>query len=279
MKKAYCLYDTTTNIEYSAESLRIYLPTKKGYVNYNIVHSVREEINANVWRLGQAFACDDSLNSLYELTRFGAEWDMAVTIVGRDDFIGGSNHGDETTYFIELEIDGIRAELSSLDKVTEFESLKFTVESIGFDPDDHESKALIHKKEYLINDMGFTVDQKVKWLSDYSLESCYLAMMPPLKSLTETFFTDNKVVHKTIEGQSVINGTKSATVYGKESGAWFSMSILEYPRIMEKTRFLLTDNGGSPYNKMYFVVCSSHKLEKGEEWHSSVRYNIDIENK
>ena len=127
--------------------------------------------------------------------------------------------------------------------------------------------------------MGFTVDQKVKWLSDYSLGSCYLAMMPPLKSITETFFTDNKVVHKAIEGQAVINGTKSATVYGKESGAWFSMSILEYPLIMEKTRFLLTDNGGSPYNKMYFVVCSSHKLEKGEEWQSSVRYNIEIENK
>ena len=57
LKKPYCVYDRMSDIEYADGCLKIFLPVKKGYVNYNIVRSVRKEINADVWRLGQAFAC------------------------------------------------------------------------------------------------------------------------------------------------------------------------------------------------------------------------------
>ena len=279
LKKPYFIYDRMSDIEYANGCLKIFLPTEKGYVNYNIVRSVRKEINADVWRLGMAFACGDSLDTLCEITRFGAEWDMAVMIEGRDDFIGGSNHGDEISVSFELEIDGkIIEDITAVDTPTAFETLKFRAESVGYDPDDHETKSLIHKKEYLVNSAGITVSQKVTWLYDYSLGSCYLAMMPPLKKLTDTYFTDNEPHHKPIQKETVIIGARSATLYGKESGVKYTMSLRKYPTLMENSRFLITDNGGSPYNKMYFFACKGYSVKKGEEWETEVAYNIKIDN-
>lgn len=276
-KKTYCKYDAEANFEYARGCFRVYLPTNKGYVNFNIIHSVRENIFADTWRLGQAFGYDDNLEGEYRLTPFGAEWDMAVMIDGRDDFIGGSNHGDEIFTSVKLTLDGKETEITSLTSLTEFSEIKFVTESVGYDPSDHTTKVLIHKKEHTITPDGITNTQSVEFLGDYLMQNSYLAMMPPMKSLTDSYFTDKDPSPKKITGQVLEFGAKSATVFGEESGVRFTMSIPEYPELKNSDRFLITDNGGGAYNKMYFIACKGQEVRRGDVWRSVTEYKITVE--
>ena len=79
-KRACCRYDATIDFEGALGGLRIFLPAARGYVNYNLVHSVKENRNCDTWRLSQAFAVDERFENAYELTPHGAEWDMAVKL-------------------------------------------------------------------------------------------------------------------------------------------------------------------------------------------------------
>lgn len=275
-KKPYCKYDENAAFEYARGCFRVYLPTKRGYVNFNIIHSVRENIFADTWRLGQAFGYDDSLENEYQLTPFGAEWDMAVMIDGRDDFIGGSNHGDEIFTSPKLFLDGKEREITSIIDLTEFSEIKFITESVGYDPDDHQTKVLIHKKEHLITSDGIRNTQSVEFLGDYLMQNSYLAMMPPLKTLTDSYFTDADPEPKKITGGVLEFGAKSATVYGEKSGISYTMSIPEYPCLKCSDRFLMTDNGGGAYNKIYFIACKGQEVKKGDVWRSVTCYSITV---
>ena len=275
-KKLYCKYDAEAAFEYARGVFRVYLPTERGYVNFNIIHSVRENIFADTWRLGQAFGYDDNLEYEYQLTPFGAEWDMAVMIDGRDDFIGGSNHGDEIFTSARLILDGRETEISSLTELCEFSEIKFITESVGYDPADHETKVLIHKKEHLITAEGIRNTQSVEFLGDYLMQNSYLAMMPPLKTLTDSYFTDADPTPKKITGGVLEFGAKSATVYGEKSGISYTMSIPEYPTLKCSDRFLMTDNGGGAYNKIYFIACKGEEVKSGDVWHSVTEYKISV---
>ena len=273
-KRRLVRYDTEAAFEYAEGCLRFYLPTKSGFINYNIVHSVRREITADIWRLGQAFGYDGDLSGEYKLTPFGAEWDMAVMLEGRDDFIGGSNHGDEIFTSIDVIIDGRSTELSSLAKLTDFESATVKVSSVGYDPNDHKSVALLHYKEYSVTERGVTVSQRIEWQRDFSVGSSYLAMMPPMKTLTEVYMTDNHPAAKPIVNGTVVTGARSATLSGINSGMKFTMSIEKYPDLLPETRFLITDNSGNAYNKMYFFAAKGNEVKRGEIWESVTSYSI-----
>ena len=275
-KQTYCIYDEKAAFEYARGCFRIYLPTKRGYVNFNIIHSVRENIFADTWRLGQAFGYDDRLENEYPLTPFGAEWDMAVLIDGRDDFIGGSNHGDEIFTSVKLILDGAEKEIPSLTSLTPFSEIKFITESVGYDPADHETKVLIHKKEHLITEEGIKNTQSVEFLGDYLMQNSYLAMMPPLKTLTDSYFTDTDKTPRKAHREVLEFGARSATVFGAESGVSFTMSIPEYPTLKCSDRFFITDNSGGAYNKMYFLACKGQEVRRGDVWHSVTEYKIEI---
>ena len=120
VKQPYCEYDSTMGFEFGKGGLRIYIPTVNGYINYNIVHSVEESINTDVWRLGQAFAVDDNLKNAYAITPHGAEWDMALMLSGRKDYIGGSAHGDEKHTSLTMMIDGKEVEITSIKDLTSY---------------------------------------------------------------------------------------------------------------------------------------------------------------
>lgn len=274
-KTLYCRYDPTIEIESSVGGLRIFVPTKNGYINYNFVHCICEIKNCNTWRLGKAYAFDDNFENEFELTPKGAEWDMALRIDGRPDFIGGYAHGDEIFNSLSLSLDGIPTEMESLTAMTEFCELIITVESIGFDPNDSVTQVLKHFKEYIISKDGITLNQRVEWLNDYTLGASYMAMMPPLKSLTDKFYTNvDNAPKDAADNYGRILGATRAVVYGTESGISFSMSIPKYPSLVGGNSFLLTDNRGKPYNKMYFVICKGADVSEGDVWETTTEYNI-----
>ena len=274
-KNPCCVFDTSSTIDFATECFKIFLPMEFGFVNFNIVHSLRREIVSDVWRLGMAYAYDDALEKNYLLTRFNAEWDMAIHLFGRDDFIGGSNHGDEVYYSASLFIDGVRRDIRRITELTEFENLVFRTESVGYDPDDHVTKVLLHKKEFRVDKDGITTEQSVEWLTDRDVDNSYLAMMPPLKTMTDSFYFDLDPQVRDIKCGFAEDGVHSATLFGKESGVYYTMTVGDYPEF-GKSRFIITDNGGSPYNKMYFLACKRADVKVGDVWHSVTRHEIKL---
>lgn len=273
-KRAYCIFDSLFDGEKSVGALRIYLPTKIGYINFNIGHSVDKEIVCDMWRMTFAYACDDDFKNAYPLNP-SAEWDMAVRIKDRDDFIGGQLHGDEIYTGMKLFVDGAEKDLCSLTELTAFDALIMQVESIGYDPKDHRTEALKHYKEYTVTADGISTEQRVEWLNDYELSSCYLAMMPPLKTYTDSYYTDaDTTVRKITNSNFRLENRRSATLFGEESKLHFRMSVPKYPKYDTGNCFLLSDNGGRPYNKMYFPVCTSACVKNGEVWESRTEYII-----
>ncbi len=274
-KRPYCRFDPTVDFEKAVGGLRIFLPASVGYVNYNFTHTVCESKNCDTWRLSKAYAFDDNFENEYELTPKGAEWDMALRLDGRPDFIGGYAHGDEIFSSLSVEIDGEAAEITSFLSLTAFDRLVITVGSIGYDPNDSTTPALKHFKKYLIDKEGITLEQRVEWLGDYTLGASYMAMMPPLKSLTDKFYTNvDRTPKEAISSYGSVMGATEATVFGSESGIAFSMSVPKYPILAGGNRFLMTDNKGGPYNKMYFVICKGAKVSLGDVWETETKYSI-----
>ena len=276
-KGLYCQYDPTLSFESAKGGLRIFVPTVNGYVNYNLVHSVHEGKNCDTWRLGKAYAFDNALQNEYELTPDGAEWDMALRLSGRPDFIGGYAHGDEVYDSLSVVINEKNADIESFLTLTPFDKMHIYVTSIGYDPNDSATAALKHWKEYVISEEGILLHQRVEWLNDYTLTSSYLAMMPPLKSLTNLFYTNaDPVSREAISHYGRTPHATEAVVYGETSGVSFSMSVPQYPSLSGGDMFSLTDNSGRPYNKMYFVVCNGADVSKGDVWETTTKYAIVV---
>ena len=276
VKTPYFKYENTPSFESGTEYLRLYLPTERGFVNFNVIRSVKSEAFADIFRLGKAFAYDDNLENEFPITPERAEWDMAIKIVNREDFIGGLIHGDEVTLNISVMLDGKDVDFTEFKELTPFTEMKITVDSAGYDPADHKTKALFHKKEYTVTKDGITSRQRVEFLGDFPLENSYLAMMPPCKDYTDTFFTDKTPTpEKAVSGIKIL-GVKSATVFGKESGISFTMSIPEYPTLFGGDQFCMSDNGGRNYNKMYFPVTTGDTVKCGDVWNSVTEYKIEI---
>lgn len=276
-KQPFCQYGTDFDFAAATEGLRVYLPTQIGYICYCLVHSVKESIYADLWRIGRAYACDDELKNTYPITTPSAEWDMAVRLLGRDDAIGGYAHGDESFTALSLFVDGTETAPATLVAPTPFTKLCMVEDSVGCDPDDHTTQVLLHHKEYLVDAKGITLHQRVEWLDSYPLQRAYLAMMPPMKAYTDHFSTNFTPTEKicSVDGKlnvKVPNATR-AVVNGEHLR--FEMSVPRYPSLPGGNSFLLTDNGGAPYNKMYFILCGYTSVERGDVWETTTTYAIE----
>ncbi|MBE6583364.1 MAG: hypothetical protein E7649_00090 [Ruminococcaceae bacterium] len=256
------------------ESLRLYLPIEDGYVNYNIVHSVSEGRQCDTWRLGVVYLCDEKLCRIRPLTRAGAEWEMALKLTGRPDFIGGYAHGDEVFDKIEITVDGLNRKLDSLSNLSECESLDFEVWSRGYDPSAPQTQVLEHYKMLSVNAEGVRVEQKVDWLSDFELGNCYMAMMPPYKAETDVYYTDKDTTPKPICEPVSISGNSNALYLSGKSGLTFCMKVEKHLSCGE-AEYYISDNGGVPYNKMYFVLPHGKKTTYGDIWQTCTVYSIN----
>ena len=122
--------------------------------------------------------------------------------------------------------------------------------------------------------------QRIEWLNDYELEKSYLAMMPPAKSLTDWYYTDTDPVPKPIsEHRFEVEGCKSATLFGRESGFSFRMAVPRYPVCEMGSLLLVSDNKSDRYNKMYFPVCRDFSVKRGDIWESLTEYEIKREHR
>ena len=280
-------YDASLSHDGGKGGLRILYPVMDGYIEYTFLHSVAPEKNCDIWRMSIVNALDERGEFLYRLTKASAEWEMAIRLEGRPDFIGGFNHGDEIGCSPIFCLDGKSVAPEELSEPRDFSRLEVTVESTGFDPASPAVPVLSHKKEYLYGENGVDLRQEVIWQRDVTLATkmkSYLAMMPPLKyspgdeafSITDSFaFCDDRIqsiTHLPIESEQ----TKGITVEGKEYR--FVMQASEYAPLYPNSYFsFLTDNGNLNYNKMYisFAGGEADFISAGTRWTARTHYRIE----
>jgi len=274
-KRACCQYKNERADDAGVEALKLYLPVSDGFINYNIVHSVTKGSNCNTWRLSVVYHCDDELQRVRPLTRTGAEWEMALMIQERPDFIGGYAHGDEVYEKLELTVDGKKVEKEELSELVTFDELIAEVWSVGYDPLDSATKSLLHYKKITIDKEQVKVEQSVEWLNDYLLGKSYMAMMPPYKDVTDSYYTNTDTTKKPISVNVNITdmgGFDTLYLCG-ELGFTFSMKIEKYLTDGQNS-FLISDNGGVPYNKMYFPLHHGGSVKRGDIWETTTVYTV-----
>ena len=273
----YCRYNGEYRTEKSRGALEIYLPTADGYICHRLARTVYAERNADVWRLSVVTACDRDFGNHSPITCEGAEWEMALRIEGRPDFIGGFAHGDERDTDVTVCLDGGEVAVEALTAPTPCCEMTFKTTSVCYDPLDSKTEALLHEKTYTVTAGGIHLAQRMEWLGNYPLSSCYAAMMPPLKVYTDTYQTDldpAPIPFDLRAKREQVDGAREARLWSEASGLSYTMAIEPYGLYPESGRFTLSDNGGAPYNKMYFSLCEGGEVKKGAVWHTVTRYCI-----
>jgi hypothetical protein len=275
-KLAYCEYATEDLKDSGTEALRVLLPAAQGYILHYLVHSVKESNGCDVWRLGPAYHVPDDVADEILLTTPRAEWEMAIRLKDRPDFIGGVIHGDERMTRAVFRMDGREFTPSMLSKCTAFTTLEVEVDSTGFDPLHPETSVLLHHKVLTFTSEGVTVRQRVEWLGDYALGNSYMAMMPPRKEWTNSYKADTGLALNSIKEEHISATKKTEELYLCGDDYGFSMRVPRYLSHAEGNKYLITDNGGGSYNKMYFVLAHGGHAHMGDVWETETNYRIDI---
>ena len=266
------------NFHRATEKLMIYIPTLSGYIRYDVHYSVVKEINCDCWRIEDIYHCDEDLTEIKCLSAKG-EWECAVRLEGRPDFSGGTAHGDEVFQNVKFIIDGKKTLPQDIESVMEFEKMIIVENSLLYDPNDSKTVIAKHGKEYTFTSEGFDLRQSVIWQIDDELSSCYLAMFPVSKRVTDHvyFETDHTFLEIPKAEDCCRDNCKRATIYSDENNFYAEFYVSEYPDGYEKSgECLISDNGGGPYNKMYYRAASGGRVTVGTTWKSATHYRIAV---
>ena len=281
-------FDPALSYDSGQGGLRIRYACRGGSIEYTFLHSVATEKNCDIWRMSVVNALDEKGELLRSLTKKYAEWEMAIRLKDRPDFIGGFNHGDEVGQTPLFILDGETVLHEDLTEWREFSGLEISMDSAGFDPASPEKKVLSHHKEYLYDEDGVHLSQEVTWLTGEELDSrlkSYLAMMPPLKhdpKNAEDVLTDSFAFGGELFPIGALpvekRDAREITVAGEKSGYAFTMAVSDYAPLYPNSYLaFVTDNGNLNYNKMYFSFGggSADEVPAGTVWRAKTHYRIE----
>ena len=310
-KKPFMQYRPVDTVEfpnsYNKEEIDIYLPAKVGYIKYTLLRNELNAYNALSWRLDKAFSYDyinGDLSKRFIIVNSG-EYEMALQIDGRNDFIGGIAHGDEVLETITFFIDGNKInDISLITDFTNFKEFKVVETTLLYDPADEAtletraqySPVAIHGKEYIFNKDGIKLSQFVQWLKEETLTASYMTMFPIVRGndsvsvtqITDTFYANDDYINydvSTIVGASGNawawrkNCTK-AFIWSNISGVSASVEMLKQTNIdnIGARQFKVQDS--AYYNKMYWSVCgvggALYTVNINDRFETETQYYIDV---
>lgn len=271
IKKSKVVYKKI-NESNSKEKISVYIPTNKGYVEYDFRHNVNITDNANSWEIFKVYHCDNELNQIKNITETG-EWECAIKLSGRSDFSGGILHGDELMDSITFTIDGKDMQPNEINKLTNFEEIKIMEKSKLFDPKDSKTVIANHSRNYTINLEGIEIKQSLEWLVSETLDLSYMGMFPISKSVTNKIYTNLSDQRFEIVNGMAFDGATKATIYSEEEQVYGEFEVIKSPR----NYIFIQDNGGNLYNKLYLAVCNQgDKSSINDVWESIIKYKITI---
>lgn len=283
-KTAFISYDSVESEVGSTgkQQLSIYIPATAGYIKYAFIRQELDSKNYNVWRIYKAYACDEDKSILYSITA-GGEWEMAIKIKDRSDFIGGAAHGDEVFNAFTVFVDGkIVSDITSLS--TEFDTLQLIETSDLYDPNDGatlETKDQLsvigaHGRQYIFTSNGLRLLQDMKFFNSYSLGPSYMTMLPIIRGndavsqaqITDHYFANsNNVIYDVSVGASGSEGygwkpdITKAMIYGETSGVSADVEMLKQPNVDNVgARLFQVQDTVDQYNKLYWSICGVNNM-------------------
>ena len=279
--KGFLKYIYGAGIQDSTERVEVYFPQHDGFIRYSFVHSVLDTVNSDIWRVGEVWYCDEDFTPVTQIVVLG-EWECAIKLDGRSDFAGGILHGDEVFTNVKFFVDGILTDITSLADYTLFSTFRVVEFSNLYDPSDSTTIFAEHgsQHEFDVNaDMALRIRQSLKWKGTYTVDQSYMAMLPIKKSVTNKIYTDNDFNADAISIGSLIPHTKRATIYSDSVKCLADINIPEYPTVNANSgTFFVHDNGGSTYNKCYYIICGNDvSVASGTLWKTETEYNICFE--
>lgn len=274
-----CFLEYSDSFTHSSatEGFKIYIPSNNCYIEHDFIHTVNDSIKCDCWRLDRCVIVDMNHEEIIEAVNSGPEWEMAIHLADRSDFIGGGAHGDEVMTSVSFYVDGKYYSDPSEIPETEFREFRVLEVSTGYDPSDDTTEVLTHYKEYNFTNEGIKLNQKVVWTADEDLASgSYLGMLPTHKTSNDITFTDayydNKnyklnLISEVSYPVTIGKATQIATV-GTTSSFTGEMTIDKYPTVANSSGgyVLITDNGADVYNKGYFVIAMSDTVTANDIW-------------
>lgn len=147
------------------------------------------------------------------------------------------------------------------------------------DTEEIKVKIAEHGSKHIFTSDGVEIDQSLKWLGEYPLTNCYMAMHTPAKAVTDHAVFDYNFIPFEITPAKYgkYSNVDKAIVYGESSGVKTEFSVKKYPTgLTGGDLFNITDNNGNAYNKCYFIVCSSGNTTADMLWKSETFYKYDV---
>ena len=279
------MYEAGTFISGDADArISIYIPATTGYILYRLYHFVKEAIDCNCWQIYHVYKVSDSFSDQTDLT-VGGEWECAIKLDGASQATGGQTHGYE---YMDADstgmlLDGVPCDPTSLTSRTSFTELKFYECSEMYDPDNPDTVIAYHGREYIFNEDGMTINQSLKMAVTDTLEFCYMAMFLPSKNYLDRAIFNNDFEMQTLASSTsdptttvTAPGATSTQMFDTTSGLSAEISVPIYPKgLTGGDTAKITDNAGSNYNKLYYIVCENAAVAANDVFMSQTVYKIN----
>ena len=285
------------------DQLYMFIPTadKKHFIQYcfkyvdnSTIHDPPEVTdNGKGWRLEYVYLCNLDKSHIAYIAYTG-EWEMAVRIDGRSDFIGLGNHGDEIQTMFKLYIDGksIDADATFTDRV--FNEAQLICKLTMYDPADHETVVGYHTRIDTVNAEKHTVtiENKVDFTANLTLKAGYLFMAPLSRKhdniqITDTFIDDEDYVltdcaTTTFNPANADNGVGKDKSNANQYTFWGAdLNLFGYAKINRRIapsgNTLTTHISDSDsYNKIYLSMCADGEtVSSGDKWILETEFFMD----
>lgn len=259
------------------------------FEKYANVHS-----KADGWVLSLADAVElgvEEFTYLYPVVVAG-EWEMAVRIADSPDFIGCKQHGSEINFYEKFYVDG--TEWIPDNSSFWCNEIKVVQKSDMYDPLDDPTpldQAVPvgeHMRVHTISKESIHLDQRIKWLGDFTMDMSYVTMLPIARgnnAETSHQITAKAYNNDTYEEIDVSVSGHSGNVRLTEPSMWHLYSnstgisaevhsIIKNKPASSKT---FVQNTADRYNKVYFAYCDAgYEVKNGDVWQNESIYKLNI---
>ena len=274
-------------VEMHTDYFYYYIPTASGnYLRYKFMHFVNASMNADGWIQRTVDLVSHSKKvEIMPVVRDG-EWEMAIMITGRPDFIGCMNHGSEITTLINFYFDGVKSSMVNGKKFI-CKEIKVNEKSTMYDPADETTVVGYHYKTYIITADGIEIRQRVEWIKSENLGISYTCMLPAVRGndyVTPIQVTDRAYDEKTFTEydcstttldpylQALNDKGNRFNLYGTQSGVSLLAECDIKNRPSSASTFL---SNAVYYNKIYFAHNNTnYNVSAGDVWEWTSRYKI-----
>lgn len=276
------------SVEMHTDYIYYYMPTNSGnWLRYKFNHFVDQASNANGWvQRNVDLVSADKETVIFPVITNG-EWEMAIQLSDRPDFIGCQNHGSEVSTIVSFMFDGVEKAITD---GTAFDcaSIKVIEKSTMYDPNDETTIVGYHYKTYEITTNGIKIRQRIEWIADNTAMKSYVMMIPAVRGndntssvqVTDRAYDDYHMVICNV-ATTTFNPTdvsaqnykgNTLCLYGTTSGiAITGECIIKNP----STSVFAFLSNATYYNKWYYGYCGdNYPITSGDVWEWESTYKI-----